>query len=62
MKQRKRKHKHLKQKKLVMKLLKASFNHDDVKIAKLRKKEFKKIFKRKAQGKSFSPEWTVVNV
>ena len=52
----------MKQSKLVSELYKACFDHDAKKIAKLRKQEFNKILKRKAEGKPFTNKWTVVNV
>jgi GGDEF domain-containing protein len=52
----------MKQKKLVSQLLKACFDHDTETIAKLRKKEFAKILKHKAEGKSFTTKWTIVQV
>lgn len=52
----------MKQKKLVSRLFKACFDHDTETIAKLRKKEFAKILKHKAEGKPFTTKWTVVNV
>jgi hypothetical protein len=52
----------MKQKKLVSKLFKACFDHDTETIAKLRKKEFAKILKRKAEGKHFTHRWTVVQI
>jgi len=52
----------MKQKKLVSRLLKACFDHDTETIAKLKKKEFAKILKHKAEGKPFTAKWTVVQV
>ena len=52
----------MKQRKLVQEMYKACFTHDAEAIAKLRKEEFAKILKRKAEGKPFTPKWTVINV
>jgi len=53
----------MRQCKLIEKIYKACFIHDVEKLAELRKTEFRKIFKRRAEGKSVcTPKWTVVRV
>jgi hypothetical protein len=52
----------MKQSKLVSKVYQACIDHDAEKQQKLRRKEFAKIFKHKAQGKSFDTKWTLVRV
>jgi hypothetical protein len=52
----------MKQKKLLTKLYKACVDHDAEKQFELRKKEFAKIVKHKAEGKPFDAKWTLVMV
>ena len=50
----------MKQHKLVQEVYKACFDHDTERLNELRKKEFKKILKHKAEGKSFGTKWTII--
>ena len=52
----------MKQRKLVHALYRACLEHDAEKINKLRKKEFAKIFRHRAEGKPFNAKWTVVKI
>ena len=53
----------MKQRKLLEQVYQACFDHDAEKLAELRKQEFQKIFKRRAEGKQvYKPKWTVVQV
>jgi hypothetical protein len=52
----------MKQKKLVSKVYKACLEHDAKAISDLRKEEFAKILKHRAEGKPFDTKWTVVRI
>ena len=52
----------MKQKKLISQVYMACVDHDAKKQLELRKKEFAKIVKHKAEGKPFSHKWTLVNI
>lgn len=52
----------MKQRELVRELYQACFSHNEEKIRELRQREFRKIFKRRAEGKSFNTRWTLVKI
>lgn len=52
----------MKQSKLVREVYQACFDHNDKRLAQLKKMEFAKILKRKAEGKPFTPKWTLVRL
>ena len=52
----------MKQSKLITEVYQACIDHDAKKQLKLRKKEFAKIVRRKASGKTFDTKWHVITV
>jgi len=52
----------MKQKKLLKELNMACVRHDVEKQKELYLKELHKIFKHRAEGKSFGPKWTAVRI
>jgi hypothetical protein len=54
--------KSMKQSQLVQEVYKACFSHDAKKLAELQKEEFRKIAKRRVEGKPFTTRWTLVQL
>ena len=53
----------MKQSRLIHRVYRACFDHDAEKLAELRRQEFHKIFRRRAEGKQvYTPKWTVVQL
>jgi hypothetical protein len=53
----------MKQRKLIKEVYKACIEHNLEKLVELRIEEFRKILKRKAEGKAFtSPKWAIVRL
>lgn len=52
----------MKQKKLLKQLYQACVAHDADRLTELRKQEFFKILKRRAEGRPFTGRWHVVSV
>jgi hypothetical protein len=53
----------MKQRKLIREVYKACIEHNADRLVELRLEEFRKILKRKAEGKAFiSPKWAIVRL
>lgn len=52
----------MKQKKIIKEIYKACLDHNVERLVELRKEEFAKIIKHKAEGKIFTSKWTCVRI
>ena len=53
----------MKQKKLIREVYRACCDHNEERLRELRLEEFRKILKRKAEGKDLTdPKWTLVRL
>lgn len=47
---------------MIKEVYKACLDHDNERLAELRKEEFAKIIKHKSKGKAFTTKWTLVQI